>query len=120
MGGPPEAESRIISWGISSRTCRPTAERGKGSSFGRTYNELEELLRRARDIFPPTDAVWHEQAKTWTWPNGATLKMRYMERDADATRYQGHQYSWIGWDELTQWPSDYGYRYLRARLTIRA
>ena len=42
--------------------------------------------------------------------------MRYMERDADATRYQGHQYAWIGWDELTQWPSDYGYRYLRARL----
>lgn len=88
----------------------------QGVLFRRTYNELEELLRRARDIFPSTEAVWHEQAKTWTWPNGATLKMRYMERDADATRYQGHQYAWIGWDELTQWPSDYGYRYLRARL----
>src|SRR5512144_2201665 len=82
----------------------------QGVLFRRTYNELEELLRRSRDIFPQTDAVWHEQAKTWTWPNNATLKMRYMERDADATRYQGHQYTWIGWDELTQWPSDYGYR----------
>jgi Terminase large subunit, T4likevirus-type, N-terminal len=88
----------------------------QGVLFRRTYNELEELLRRARDIFPQTEALWHEQAKTWHWPNGATLKMRYMERDADATRYQGHQYAWIGWDELTQWPSDYGYRYLRARL----
>lgn len=88
----------------------------QGVLFRRTYNELEELLRRARDIYPQTDAAWHEQQKTWTWPNGATLKMRYMERDADATRYQGHQYAWIGWDELTQWPSDYGYRYLRARL----
>jgi hypothetical protein len=42
--------------------------------------------------------------------------MRYVERDADATRYQGHAYTWIGWDELTQWPTDYAYRFLRARL----
>lgn len=46
--------------------------------------------------------------------------MRYIERDADATRYQGHQYTWIGWDELTQWPSDYGYRFLRGRLRSAA
>ena len=88
----------------------------QGVLFRRTYNELEELIRRSREIFPASGAVWHEQAKTWTWPNGASLRMRYIERDADATRYQGHQYTWIGWDELTQWPSDYGYRFLRARL----
>lgn len=88
----------------------------QGILFRRTYNELEELIRRSREIYPGSGAVWHEQPKTWTWPNGATLRMRYIERDNDATRYQGHQYTWIGWDELTQWPTDYGYRYLRARL----
>ena len=88
----------------------------QGVVFRRTYNELEELLKRSREIYPATQAVWHEQAKTWTWPNGATLRMRYMERDADASRYLGHQYTWIGWDELTLWPTDYGYRFLRARL----
>ena len=88
----------------------------QGVIFRRTYNELEELLKRSREIYPLSEASWHEQAKTWTWPNGATLKMRYMERDADATRYIGHQYTWIGWDELTLWPTDFGYRYLRARL----
>lgn len=88
----------------------------QGILLRRTYNELEELIRRSREIYPPSGAVWHEQAKSWTWPNGALLRMRYIERDHDATRYQGHQYTWIGWDELTQWPSDYGYRFLRARL----
>lgn len=88
----------------------------QGVLFRRTYNELEELIKRSREIYPRSSAVWHEQAKTWTWPNGAMLRMRYIERDSDATRYQGHQYTWIGWDELTQWPSDYGYRFLRARL----
>jgi hypothetical protein len=95
----------------------PTYARAwQGVLFRRTYNELEDLLRRSREIYPSSGAVWHEQAKTWTWKNGASLRMRYIERDADATRYQGHQYTWIGWDELTQWPTDYGYRFLRARL----
>lgn len=88
----------------------------QGILFRRTYNELEDLIRRSREIYPASGAVWHEQAKTWTWKNGASLRMRYVERDADATRYQGHQYTWIGWDELTQWPSDYAYRFLRGRL----
>jgi Terminase large subunit, T4likevirus-type, N-terminal len=87
-----------------------------GILFRRTYNELEELIRRAREVYPASGGQWHEQSKTWKWPNGAQLRMRYIERDADATRYQGHSYTWIGWDELTQWPSDYGYRFLRGRL----
>jgi hypothetical protein len=88
----------------------------RGVIFRRTFPELEELLARAREIYPSTGAAWNEVKRTWTWPNGATLKMRYCERDADATRYQGHQYTWVGWDELTQWASLYAYRYLRARL----
>ena len=92
----------------------------RGVLFRRTYNELEELIVRSREIYPATKASWHEQSKMWTWPNGAALRMRYIERDADATRYQGHAYTWIGWDELTQWPSDYGYRFLRGRLRSAA
>jgi hypothetical protein len=88
----------------------------RGILFRRTYGELEELMDRAREIYPQANGVWHEQSKSWTWPNGAFLRMRYLDRDNDATRYQGHAYTWIGWDELTQWPTDYGYKYLRGRL----
>src|SRR5215471_2326503 len=91
-----------------------------GILFRRTYNELEELMRRSHEIYPQTGGVWHEQPKTWTWPNKAQLKMRYLEREADATRYLGHSYTWIGWDELTQWPGDYAYKYLRGRLRSAA
>lgn len=88
----------------------------QGVIFRRTYPELEELVGRSREIYGPTGAEWLEQKHIWKWPGGEILRMRYLERDADATRYQGHQYTWIGWDELTQWPSAYPYRYLRARL----
>ena len=95
----------------------PTYEKAwQGVLFRRTYPELEELVRRSFEIYPATGADWSEQKKLWTWPNGASLRMRYLERDVDALRYQGHQYTWIGWDELTQWATMYGYRYLRGRL----
>jgi hypothetical protein len=91
-------------------------EAWRGILFRRSFPELQELIGRSLEIYPASGGEWFAADKEWRWKNGAFLRMRYLERDADATRYQGHQYTWIGWDELTQWPSDYGYRYLRARL----
>jgi hypothetical protein len=77
----------------------------KGILFRRTYPELEEVERRAREIYTPLGWSYNETKKTWTAPNGATLKLRYLMRDKDADNYQGHGYTWQGWDELTNWPS---------------
>jgi hypothetical protein len=88
----------------------------RGILFRRSLPELEDLIGRSHEVFPRSGAVWREQNKRWQWPNGATLRMRYLEADRDATRYQGAAYTWIGWDELGQHPSSYGYKYLRARL----
>jgi Terminase large subunit, T4likevirus-type, N-terminal len=91
-------------------------EAWQGVIFRRTYRELEELLARSQQLYPPTAGKWQGDKDRWVWPTGATLRMRYLERDIDATRYQGHSYSWIGWDELGQWASPFAYRYLRGRL----
>lgn len=77
----------------------------KGILFRRTYPELEEVERRAREIYTPLGWSYNETKKTWTAPNSATLKLRYLLRDGDADNYQGHSYTWQGWDELTNWPS---------------
>lgn len=52
----------------------------------------------------------------WMWPNGARLRFGMLERHKDMSKFQGQSFTWIGWDELTQWPDDKAYRYLRARL----
>lgn len=88
----------------------------RGILFRRTMPELEEIITRSHEIYPQTGATWKDQKKTWIWPNGATLKLRYLERVKDATRYQGHQYTWIGWDELGQWPDLTAYHQLKACL----
>jgi len=90
----------------------------RGILFRRTYPELEEIIARSKSIIPGTypGSEWKESDKTWTLPSGATLRLRYVERDDDASRYQGHQYSWLGFDELTNWSSPNAYKALLATL----
>jgi hypothetical protein len=71
----------------------------QGIIFRRTLPELEEIIRRAKSIIG-ADAVWREQKKLFEWRNGARLRFRSCETERDADGYQGHQYSWMGYDEV--------------------
>jgi len=46
--------------------------------------------------------------------------MSYLDREDDVLRYQGLAFSWIGFDELTQWPSPFAWNYMRSRLRSTA
>jgi len=91
-----------------------------GILFRRTYPQLEEVIKQSLEMYPrwfgPDKVKWTEKNKTWTWKNGATLKMRFAELENDWMEYQGHQYGWMGWDELTTWPTPTNYLRMKARL----
>jgi len=90
--------------------------RAKGVIFRRTTPELEGLIFRSKEIFPAIGAKWIAGSKTWAFPCGSRLKMRWLDRDEDADHYQGHDYTWIGWDELGNWPNPIPIDKLRATL----
>ena len=88
-----------------------------------TYPELEELIARSRVIFPATfpGAEYRERpVNDWRFPGGATLKMRHLDSDADSFSYIGHQYAWIGWDEVSQRPSVDAYKIMKGCLRSAA
>ena len=90
-----------------------------GILFRKTYGELEELIARSQEMYPPWfggQCEWKDSTKTWTFWNGATLKLRYLENSKDWMRYWGHQYTWIGWDELPNWADLTPYHKMKARL----
>lgn len=87
-----------------------------GILFRRSYSELEELVKRARELYSPLGAKYNESKSTFTFPTGSTLKLRYLEREADVARYQGHQYTWVGFDELGNYPSDHAWRFMISRI----
>lgn len=89
-----------------------------GILFRKSYPELEDLITRSKEVYPPwfPGVHWSNQSRTWTWPNGAMLRMRHMESDDDWMLYWGHAYTWIGWDELALWASSTPYLRMKARL----
>lgn len=77
----------------------------RGAFFRRTYPELEEVEAETKKIYPGMGASWNTQRRTWTWPRGAMLRMRYLARDTDADHYQGHSYTAVYFDEIGAYPS---------------
>lgn len=77
-------------------------EHAKGLFIRRTRVALEPTIERAKQIYTPLGAVWQEQKSRFVWPNKAVLYFRYLERDGDADHYQGHDYTRVYVEELTQ------------------
>jgi hypothetical protein len=66
---------------------------------------LEPTISRARQIYGAFGAQWEEAKSRFTWQSGAVLYFRYLDRDADAELYQGHDYTRVYVEELTQFSS---------------
>ena len=84
----------------------------------RTLAELTELVDQSRKLYPKAfpGAIFRESKSTWSFPSGATALFSYVDKDNDVTRYQGQSFTWIGIDELGQYPTPYVWNYLRSRL----
>ena len=84
----------------------------------RTLAELTELVDQSRKLYPKAfpGSIFRESKNTWSFPSGATALFSYVDKDTDVTRYQGQSFTWIGIDELGQYPTPYVWDYLRSRL----
>jgi len=90
----------------------------QGILFRRSYPRLDQVVKLSREMFPSIDpgAEYRVGEATWYFSNGATLKFRHLDNDADHENYQGHSYSWIGFDELGEWATATCYNKLKATL----
>ena len=93
-----------------------------GLLLRRTTEELRELVWKSQELYPKiiSGIKWSERKMQWTSPSGGRLWLSYLDRDDDVLRYQGLSFCWIGFDELTQWPTPFAWDYLRSRLRSTA
>ena len=79
----------------------------------RTNDELREIIHKSQEIYPQAypGAKWMERKSQWTFPSGARIWMTYLEQEKDVLRYQGQAFTYIGFDELTQYPTPYAWDY---------
>lgn len=74
----------------------------KGIIFRQTYKQLDEIIAKTRRFFPAIipGCFFRSGIMEWTFPGGETLKLRHACRPADMENYQGHEYPFVGFDEL--------------------
>ena len=84
----------------------------------RTMPELRDLINHSQRLYGRAfpGAKWREQEKEWRFPSGAKIEFGYAENMTDVLRYQGQSYTWIGIDELPQYPSPDIFNFLRSSL----
>lgn len=90
-----------------------------GIIFRRTYPQLEEyLIPESKKIYPKVNlgAEYNEAKHSWRFSSGARLKFAFLEDMDDAKEHDGHQYNYIGFDELTHFGmNEYIYMITRLR-----
>lgn len=88
----------------------------RGILFRRTYRQLADVVAKTLRWYPAIfpGITYNRAEHCWTWPDGEALLLRYLDGPADYWHYHGHEYPWIGWEELTNWPTAEGYELMLA------
>lgn len=84
----------------------------------KTFPELERnLINASHEAYPRAipGCKYNEAKKTWRFPSGARIMFGYLDSDKDVYQYQGAEFQYVGFDELTHF-SERQYTYLISRL----
>lgn len=82
----------------------------RGIIFDLEYKNLDDLVTKSKRLFRLFDdkARFLESASQykWVWPTGEELLFRQAKTESDYWNYHGHEYPFIGWNELTKYASN--------------
>lgn len=90
----------------------------RGVIFDREYKNLDDLIAKSKRWFPQfQDGARFLASKAdyrWIWPTGEELLFRRVKKIEDYEDYHGHEYPFIGWNELTKYPTPELYEALKS------
>ena len=88
----------------------------RGVLFRETYPQLADVVAKSKKLFYQVfpGAKFNASDYTWHFPDGEELLLRHMSKEDDYWNYHGHEYPWIGWEELTNWASPACYEAMKS------
>lgn len=81
----------------------------RGIIFRQTYPQLADVQAKSEKWFRlmfGNKAKFNRSKMQWEWDTGEVLLFRHMNRPSDYWNYHGHEYPFIGWEELCNWADD--------------
>ncbi len=86
--------------------------RGFGSNYKailirRSQREMTDIITLSESLIRPIwpKAQFNKVKNYWQWPTGETLEFSYFDTPDQFGLYQGKAFAWIGFEELTLWPT---------------
>lgn len=80
----------------------------RGIIFDLEYKNLDDLVTKSKRLFRLFDdkARFLESTSQykWVWSTGEELLFRQAKTESDYWNYHGHEYPFVGWNELTKYP----------------
>lgn len=80
----------------------------RGVIFRKQYKNLDEIkvkgIKLFYPVFPGVKFLKSAAEYKFVWPTGEELLLRQAEVEDDYWNFHGHEYPFVGWDELTSWP----------------
>lgn len=81
----------------------------RGVIFDREYKNFADIVAQSKRFFRLFNdgAKFLESASEfkWVWPTGEELLFRHVKKPSDYDNFHGHEYPFIGWNELTKQPT---------------
>mgnify|MGYP006423763671 CR=1 FL=1 len=81
----------------------------RGIIFDSEYKNLDDLISKTKRWFSAFDdgAKFLSASKDmrWVWPTGEELLFRAIDSEEDYWKFHGQEFPYIGWNELTKFPS---------------
>jgi hypothetical protein len=79
----------------------------RGIILDREFKNLGDIRKKTEEWYPRFNdgAEFRRSASEykWIWPTGEELLLRTASKIDDYWAYHGHEYTWIGWNELTKY-----------------
>jgi hypothetical protein len=77
----------------------------RGVIFDLEFDHLAGLVAESKKWFPQIGGKFLESASQykWVWPTGEELLFRHVKKIVDYEGFHGHEYPFIGWNELTKY-----------------
>lgn len=81
----------------------------RGIIFDREFKNLADLVTQSKRFFLQfgDGAKFLSSASEykWVWPTGEELLFRHAKKPSDYDNFHGHEYPFLGWNELTKYPT---------------
>lgn len=82
----------------------------KGVIFDQEYKNLGDIVTKSQRMFAADElrgAKFKQSLSDfkWVWPTGEELLFREFKDEKTYTKYHGQEFAYIGWNELTKWPT---------------